>query len=103
MLYAARTRFARTTARTAISSRSAALTLGESGDAVARSASSMRARRPRVYGLRRAFDQSRTSGISRRDAAVGSFVLEQGIPTVSHLFARRAARSWQKPPARVLP
>jgi hypothetical protein len=70
--YAARLRFGRTTARTASNSRSAALTLAESGKALASSASRIRALRPRAYGLRRALDQSFTSGISRRDAAEGS-------------------------------
>jgi hypothetical protein len=71
--YAARFRLGRTTARTANNSRSAALTLDESGKAFASSASRIRARRPRRYGFRRALDQSFTSGISRRDAADGSF------------------------------
>jgi hypothetical protein len=53
---------------------SAALTLDESGNAFARSASRMRALRPRAYGFRRALDQLATSGISRREAADGSFV-----------------------------
>jgi len=33
--------------------------------------------RPRAYGFRRALDQSVTSGISRREAADGSFVLRR--------------------------
>ena len=39
---------------------------------------------------------------------VGSLLMQEmpsslPVPTVSHLFGRVAALSWQKPPARVLP